>query len=694
MAFENLLSPIRIGTMTVKNRTVMTAAEISMADTAGRPTEQLMDYYEERAKGGVGLIIPGVTRVNDNSGAFSFTQLSMSHDYHIEPMREFADRLHKHGAKLGIQLHHAGRQGYGSALHSLPFVIPMANRWPGIMKYMFMAAPLMMNLEFKYKISFSVQAASKGECSYHGATRMHEMSRREVKNLIANYVDAAVRCQKAGVDVVQLHAGHGYMIQQFLSPNTNHRTDEYGGSFDNRMRFITEIIEGIRAKCGKEYPLIVRLTGDEMYDRIGKPGKGYDIETGKLIAKRLEELGVDAIDVTSACYDAFNYWAEPTSFVPGWRAYLAREIKSVVSIPVIAANFIRSPEQAEQQIADGWQDMMGSARCFICDPYWVQKTAEGRTEEIQRCIGCVNCLSSLMDNGPKGLATNCALNVAMGYEREWAKLPKCGNGRLVLVVGAGPAGLTAAKVLAYRGYKVIVAEKAEKAGGQVITASTCNLKDKLYWAIEDLMVNVKKLGVEVRLGVEVTADYVEELNPHAVIVATGGVPVRPKSIPGLDRDNVFLAPEIIMKEKKIENSSVVVVGSGMTGLETTEILNEDGNYVTVIEMAPEIAPGTWFQLVDDEMERISKYNTRFMAGTKLLGVEDGKVLVEDVKTGTQSAIKAENVVLSLGVRPVNELAKELKARGRMNVFTVGDAVTSGTIANACRSAYNVTKGLI
>ena len=694
MAYEKLLSPIKIGTMTVKNRTVMTAAEISMADTAGRPTEQLMDYYEERAKGGVGLIIPGVTRVNDNTGAFTFTQLSMSHDYHIEPMRQFADRIHSHGAKLGIQLHHGGRQGYGSAIHSLPLVIPITKIWPNFAQLAFKAAPAMMNLEFNHKISFSVQAASKGECSYHGATRMHEMSRREVKRLINDYIEAAVRCQKAGVDVVQLHAGHGYMIQQFLSPNTNHRTDEYGGTFENRMRFITEIIRGIRDRCGEDYPLIVRLTADEMYDRIGKPGKGYGIEYGKKIAKYLENLGVDAIDVTSACYDAFNYWAEPTSFVPGWRAYLAREIKSVVSIPVIAANFIRSPEQAEQQISDGWQDMMGSARCFICDPYWVKKVEENRSNEIQRCIGCVNCLSSLMDNGPKGLATNCALNVAMGHEREYENLPKTGNGKFVLVVGAGPAGLTAAKTLAYRGYKVTVVEKADKPGGQVITASTCNLKDKLYWSIEDLMVNVKKLGVEVKLGCEVTAEFVEKCNPYAVIVATGGVPVRPKSIPGLDRDNVFLAPEIIMKEKVIKDSKVVVVGSGMTGLETTEILNEDGNSVTVIEMADEIAPGTWFQLVDDEMERISKYDTVFKAGTKLLGVEDGGVLIEDVATGEKSKLEADSVVLSLGVRPVNGLVEELKSKGRQNVFAVGDAVKSGTIANACRSAYDVTKGLI
>lgn len=688
MEYKNLLSPMNIGTMTVRNRTVMTAAEVSFGQTNGKPTEKLMAYYEERAKGGVGLIIPGVTRVNDTRGTFSFTQLAMSHDYHIEPMREFADRIHKHGAKLGIQLHHPGRQGYGSALNSLPLVIPITNVAPNFAKVMFKAAPILLNLEHGHGISQSVQAPSKVECSYHGGARMHAMSIKEIKKLQNDFIRAAYRCKQAGVDVVELHAGHGYLIQQFLSPNTNIRTDEYGGNFENRMRFITEIIEGIRLLCGEDYPIMVRLTADELYERIGKPGKGYTIETGKQIAKRLEELGVDAIDVTSASYDAFNYWAEPTSFKEGWRAYLAKEIKSVVSVPVIAANVIRSPEQAERQIEEGYQDFMGSARCFICDPYWVRKVEEGRENEIRRCIGCCNCLSKLMDNGPKGEGTYCALNMAVGIEQKYNNMAKDGTGKKVFVIGAGPAGLTAAHTLLNRGFDVTVLEKNEKPGGQVITASTCHLKEKLTWAIDDLMTNIKVLGGEVRLGCAMSAKEIAAQKPYAVVVASGGVPVRPKSIPGIDLESVVTAPEIIMGEKKIENKKVVVVGSGITGLEVTEFLNDAGCEVTVIEMAPEIAPGAWFQLVDDEMERIKPYGTKFMTGTKLVGIEAGKVLIENAETGAKSEIHADNVVLSLGVRPVNGLANELKAEGLSNVFVVGDAVKSGTIADATHSAYD------
>ena len=687
MSYEMLLSPMNIGTMTVKNRTIMSAAEVSLGQANGKPTEKLMAYYEERAKGGVGLIIPGITRVNDDCAASTYTQLAMSHDYHIEPMREFAERIHKHGAKLGIQLHHPGRQGYSSSIHSLPMVIPIVDRFPKVLDSIYKCTPILDKLE-KKALLWPVQAPYKGELANHGAMRIRQMSRREVKHLINDFINAAVRCKKAGVDLVELHGGHGYSSQQCLSPHTNKRADGYGGSFENRMRFITEIIDGIRAECGRDYPLMVRLTADEMYEKIGMPGKGYTIETGKRIAKRLEELGVDAINVTSACYDAYSYWLEPTSFEPGWRKYLAKEIKSVVSIPVAGASVIRTPEQAEQQLQEGCQDFVASARTFICDPHWVKKAEEGRSNEIRRCIGCLNCIRSFMTNAWVGKAGECALNMSMGREEEFFNMPQDGEGRHIVVIGAGPAGLTAAHTLLHRGFKVTVIEKDEKPGGQVITASTCHLKGKLYWAIEDLMTNVAKLGGEVKLGCDMTAEQIAEMKPYAVVVATGGTPIRPKSIPGIDLDTVVLAPEIIMGEKKIENKKVVVVGSGITGLEVTEFLNDAGCEVTVIEMAPEVAPGAWFQLVDDEMERIKPFGTKFMTGTKLVGIEPGKVLVEDVKTGAKSALEADNVVLSLGVRPVNDMVTKLVGCGIHKVVTVGDAKKSGTIADATHSAYD------
>ena len=687
MKYETLFSPMNIGTLTVKNRIVMTAAEFSLGEPSGKATPRLIDYYEERAKGGVGLIIPGICRVNDMAGAATYTQLAMSHDYHIEPMRNMVNRLHKHGAKLAIQLHHAGRQGLASSINSLPAVIPIADRVPSVMDVVYKCTPLLLGMEEK-GICFSVQAPSKCELAPHGAARLHGMSRIEVKKLIQDFIDAAERCKKAGVDAVELHAAHGYLIQQFLSPKTNHRTDEYGGSLENRMRFLTEIVQGIKERCGKDYPLIVRLTVDEMYARIGQPGVGYDLETGKKIAKRLEELGVDAINVSSACYDVYNCWLEPTTYEPGWRKYLAKAIKETVSIPVIAANVMRTPEQAEQQLNEGYQDFVASARAFICDPHWPEKAESGHPEDIQRCIGCLNCIRSFMTNAGLGKPGECALNMSIANEPAYYNMTKDGQGRKVVVVGAGPSGLTAAKTLAMRGFAVELYEKAEQPGGQVIAAASGNLKERLYWAIEDLMTAVKKLGVKVFLGHEITASEIKSMNPYAVVIAAGGTPLRPGAIPGINNENVYVAPDLLLGNKEIKDSEVVVIGSGMTGLETTEFLNEQGNHVTVVEMADEVAPGAWFQLVDDEMERISKFDTKIFTSTKLCSIEENSVTVEDNATGQQRKIKADYVVLAMGVRPQNGLAKELLEKGVTDVYCVGDAVKSGTIAHACHSAYD------
>ena len=687
MRYDMLLSPMNIGSMTVKNRTVMTAAEMSLGQTNGCPTEKMMAYYEERAKGGIGLIIPGICRVNDMGAASTFTQLAMSHDYHIAPMHEFAERLHRHGAKLCIQLHHPGRQGYASSINTLPVVIPVVERFPKVLDGLFKCTPLLLGLEEK-GICMSVQSPSKCELSAHGATRIHAMSRREVKKLIRDFVDAAERCRKAGVDAVELHGGHGYMIQQFLSPNTNRRTDEYGGSFENRMRFVSEIVQGIRERCGRDYPLIVRLTVDEMYDRIGEPHKGYGLEEGKRIAKRLEELGVDAINVTSACYDVYNRWLEPTSYEPGWRAYLAKEIKGVVSIPVIAANFMRSPEQAERQLEEGYQDFIGSARSFICEPHWVRKIEEGRPEQIRRCIGCLHCISSFMTNAKVGKSGECALNPGVGREPAYEEPVQDGRGRRVAVVGAGIAGLAAAETMARRGFQVTVIEKNAEPGGQIQTAAACNLKGKLSWCVEDRMAILRALNVEFRFGEAATPESLKTLDPYAVIVATGALPLRPRSIRGSELPHVFTAPEIIHREHVARNQKVVVVGSGMTGLETAEILNETGNEVTVLEMADEIAPGTWFQLVDDEMERLKPYGTKFLPSHRLLEIQPGEIIAADHKAGRVVHIPADCVVLSLGVRPENRLVEEL-AKTLPRVYAVGDAVKSGTIADAVKSANAV-----
>ncbi len=282
----------------------------------------MMNYYEERAKGGVGLIFTEITRINDITGASSFGQLGMSHDYQIPALKEMADRIHKHNCKVMVELHHPGRQNLGLMIGTVP-ICNIGSKLLGNMYTKILTGAVIPPgkvLQDKDIVPRTV-APSKCEKSKMSESVNRELSKERLKSLYVQFVEGAVRVQKAGCDGVELHASHGYLIQQFLSPNTNKRTDEYGGSLKNRMRFLLEIIDGIRKNCGKDFPIVVRLTVDEMYSKIGQDGKGYNLEEGLKMAKILNDKGIDAIDVSSAAYDTFNYWLEPTTFTPGWRKY-------------------------------------------------------------------------------------------------------------------------------------------------------------------------------------------------------------------------------------------------------------------------------------------------------------------------------------------------------------------------------------
>lgn len=686
MEYKNLFTPIKIGNVEIKNRIVMAPMLMDFGQFDGRTTEQLMNYYEERAKGGTGLIVTEITRVNDRTGGSAFAQLGMSHDYQIEGMNELAKRVQRHGAKLFVQLHHPGRQNMGLLIDTLPLSIACDKAMPFFKDVLYKVVPVGKILMNNHIVP-RVVAPSKCENSYFSDCNNRALRKSEIKGLVRDFIDAAVRVKKAGCDGVQLHASHGYLLQQFLSPNTNKRTDEYGGSLENRMRFILEIIEGIKKECGKDFPVIVRLTVDECYEKIGQKGKGYTLAEGVEMAKRLEKAGVDAIDVSSAAYDTFNYWLEPTSFECGWRKYMAAAVKKEVSIPVIAANLIRSPEQAESQLGEGTQDMISLGRPHIADPHWANKVKEGRQEDIKRCVCCLYCIESMFSNAFLGDHAYCAVNPFVGSEDY--KFEEDGDGREIAVIGSGPAGLTAAELLAKRKFKVTVFEKEKNLGGQVDLAVKPPHKDKLYWCIEDLATACKKLGVEIKTETEFTKETLKEMKPYAIVCATGGYASKPTFIKGYDRENVFTTTDILTGKVKLENKNVAVVGSGMTGLETAELLTVGGNKVSVIEMADTIAPGVWMQHVNDIMPRLCEADTKFYTSLKLTEIKEDSVVVENVK-GRKQELPAEYVVLSLGVKSDNRLYEEIKDETE-NVYLIGDGEKAGRIADATRSAFECVK---
>lgn len=682
MKYEKLFTPMKIGTTEIKNRIVMAPMLMGLGQFDGKPTEKMMNYYEERAKGGTGLIITEITRVNDIHGASAFAQLSMSHDENGEAFKEFVDRIHKHGSKIFVQLHHPGRQNLGLLIGTVPLSATMDKALPFYQKALYSIVPAGKVLMENHLVP-RVVAPSVCERSYFADSKMKALTKKQIEELIEQFVDAAVRVKNSGADGVELHASHGYLIQQFLSPNTNKRTDEYGGSLENRMRFLLNIIKGIREKCG-DFPLVVRLTVDECYSYIGKPDKGYNLTEGVEMAKRLEQAGIDAIDVSSAAYDTFNYWLEPTSFECGWRKYMAKAVKDAVSIPVLAANLIRSPEQAEKQIEEGYQDFVSLGRPTIADPHWAEKAQEGRPEDIKRCICCLYCIESMQTNAYTGSHGRCSVNPRIG--RENVELKKNGDGRKVVVVGAGPAGLMSAELLADRGFNVTVLEKENAPGGQLILAAAPPNKEKIGWCIEDLVTACNKKGVEIKLNTPATKDVIKDYNPYAVIIACGADAVKPRSIKGSDKPNVYTSTDILTNSINLEGKTVAIVGSGMTGLETAEKL-APSNKVIIIEMADKIAPTTWMQHKDDAMMHLKDYDVEYLTSQKLVEIEDKNVVLEGTKRKITTCKPCDAVVFAAGVRSNSALYEECKNTFK-NIYNVGDSKQTGRIADAVNGAFD------
>ena len=689
MNYDMLFSPMKIGNVEIKNRIVMAPMCMGFGQYNGCATETMMNYYEERANGGVGLIFTEITRINDITGASSFGQLGMSHDYQIPALKEMADRIHKHNCKVMVELHHPGRQNLGLMIGTVP-ICNIGSKLLGNMYTKILTGAVIPPgkvLQDKDIVPRTV-APSKCEKSKMSESVNRELSKKEIKKLICQFVEGAVRVQKAGCDGVELHASHGYLIQQFLSPNTNKRTDEYGGSLKNRMRFLLEIIDGIRKNCGKDFPIVVRLTVDEMYSKIGQDGKGYNLEEGLKMAKILNDKGIDAIDVSSAAYDTFNYWLEPTTFTPGWRKYLACEVKKVVDIPVIAANLIRSPKQAELQLEEGCQDFISLGRPLIADPYWAKKVKNDNENLVKRCVCCLYCFESMMNGAYKYTHGKCSVNPFVG--REDVKLKHNGNARKVVIIGAGCAGLTAAELLAKRGFDVTVFEKDSKQGGQLNLASKPPHKDKMNWVCEDLLANAVLAGAKVIFNTLATKEIIDSYSPQIVINATGGNAVHPKAFSG---NNISTVTEILDGSVKLKNKNVAVIGSGMTGLETSELLVSQGNKVTIIEMADEIAPSAWFQHVDDALPVLEKADTKFLTSHKLLSVSQSGIELEDLKSKKTISLKVDYVVLSLGVKPDTVLFDTIKNSSNYKVYNIGDSLKIGRIANATESAYQLVMSI-
>lgn len=636
--YDLLNSPIAIGRLTLKNRVAMTAMGTNLGAPGGGVSDDIIAFYEERARGGIGLIITEITRVMDGHGVGMPNQLALRKFSDVVGMERLANAIRKYDTKIFVQLQHPGREAHQTMLGE-PCVAPS---------------------EVMCKVTGEMpRALTTGEC----------------EEIVERFVLAAQLAQMAGLDGVELHCAHGYLLGEFLSPSTNKRTDKYGGSFENRVRIVVEIMEGIRGRCGPSFPLCVRISAEEFLD------DGVALTDGVEIAAALERAGADCIDVSCGIYESpVPACVEPGTYEQGWKQYMPTEIKKHVTIPVIGVCNIKEPHVAEALLRDGAFDIAGVARGHLADPEWCAKAFSGRAREIRTCIGCLACFGEL----DRLHHIKCAANPRTGREREYEHPKINGNGRTVAVVGGGPAGIEAGLLLDKRGFRVVLFDNGERLGGTLNVADKGEGKEKITRLVDSLITLVEKSDIELRLNTEADTDKIRALNPYGVFVACGASPIVPP-IPGIDGNHVVIAEDVLLG-KAVVKGDCVVIGSGMTGLETAEVLVSAGHPVTIVEMLECIGPGVYPSILADVMDRIAKGRVLLVPGHKLLHVDADGVMLEKTSDGSRLDVKGETIVLAMGVRPRKDIVDAF-CEAFENVRVIGDAEKAARILEATAAGY-------
>lgn len=634
--FKKLFEPINIGNLELKNRLTTVAMEGVYCEQDGTVTDRHIAYVEARAKGGWGLIISEACSVSQQGTGFTYCT-TLKDDKYIPGMKRVADIAHKHGAKMAVQLIHAGRQT-SSALSGMDIVAPSAVKDP-----------------------------TEPEIP-------HEMSIAEIKQTIEDFGDAALRAKKAGFDAVEIHGAHGYLVQQFVSPFSNKRGDEYGGTIRNRARFALEIVENIKSKCGNDYPLLYRMTADELV--VG----GLTLSETKAIAMMLEDAGINAINVSLGNYTT-SWYICPTAYSPkGFTGDMAEEIKKAVSIPVISVGRYVDPYVADAALLSGKADMIGMGRGSLADPEFPLKAKEGRIDDI---IQCISCRQGCQGNLFKFQGVECLVNPVTGHEGEYIKVPADVK-KKVAVIGGGVAGMEAAIVAAERGHSVTLYEKSDKLGGQWLLAAIPPAKHELGTLTWWQKCRLKKLGVKVLMNTEFTEEDIGKEKFDAAIVATGSIPFIPP-IKGIESEKAVLASEVLGAKKDV-GANIVVIGGGQVGCEVAAFLAQYFKKVTVLEMLEAAAkdgePGANFFLFDD----LKKNNVEISTSAAVKEIKDNSVIYE--KDGKIHSIdNVDNFVIAVGSKANNAIAEKLKGK-IPKVVVIGDAMTPGSAFQGMKQAYN------
>lgn len=651
--YKRLLEPGKIGSMEVKNRMVMAPMITHMANLQGEVTETMINYFVRRAQGGVGYITTGVTvgATAVDRVRLLMTVLRADNDSFIPGLSNLAEAIHDVGAKAVVQLSAgAGAQG-GTGISGPTSYLPTGESYQNV--------------------------SSSDRMSKVTMRQPRPLTVEEIEQLVDLYGQSALRIKQAGFDGVEMHAHSGYLIAQFLSPYFNKRTDKYGGDKENRYRFLRELIQSVKKYAGDTFPLIVRYSIDEFVEG------GIKIEDSKEIAKLCQEDGVHAIHVSAGVYETINL-ALPTMYSPaGSFADLAKEIKSAVDIPVIVAGRINDPEVGERILEEGKADFVSLGRVLIADPDWPKKVKAGDREGIRRCIACNDgCIGNIF----KGKQIRCTMNATAGSEGKYERIVPASVKKKVMVVGAGPAGMEAARVSALRGHTVSLYEKTGRLGGQINLAIVPPHKGEIKNITDYFSVQLSRLkNVEIKFGVEVTPDLVKKEKPDVVIIATGSVPFVPQ-IKFPKGYSIITAHDILSGKVKI-GKEAVIVGGGMVGCETADYLADLCSKVTIVEMLDQIAYDVEGITRMCLLGELSKKRVSILTGRKVCEVQGGGCTVMDKNWGT-SFLNADTVVFATGSVSVNGLKNEI-CEIVPEVFVIGDAKEPRRIIEANREGYLV-----
>lgn len=658
--FKHIFSPLKIGNVRCENRIAMAPmATLGYGNFGGGLSQRTIDYYLERARGGVGLIITGAFKVENTIDPIT-PDISIVSPSLIASLTELTEALHALGTKIFIQL----TAGFGRVTHPV----------------MLTGQPV---------------SASAIPNYWDPKLMCREITVDEIRTIIECFGNAAELLSLTGIDGIELHGHEGYLFDQFKTSLWNKRTDAYGGSLENRLRFSLEVMEEIKNRLGRDFPVEYRY-GLKHYakgiDKSAVPGEefeeaGRDTDEGIEIARIMEKAGMDALHVDAGCYDSW-YWAHPPNFFEqGCLTDLFAKVKQAVNIPIIGVGRLDDPEIVNREIGEGRIDMAAIGRGLLSDPHWTAKVRQGKVDHIRPCVGCHDgCLGRIFEGKP----LSCSLNPTVGRERTYALEPTRSPQNIV-VVGGGIGGLEAARVLALRGHQVKLFERRDQLGGHVISGSIPKFKKDLRRLLDWYAIQLEKEGVEVLTGTEMTQETLLSLETSCAIIATGSTPITP-NINGLTSDNAMFVSDFLTNMNTLNGKTVTVIGGGHSGCEAALWAAQNGKKARIVEMLPELmSGGLGVPYVNLKMmlDMLKYYNVEIFTGSQVVSVSDNGVTIID-GNGSEQLMQTEEIVYSIGLKSDRTFYDKIRNQ-IPDVYLIGDAVKPRNIQAAVWEAYEVAR---